>query len=347
MTSSDLEANIIQLQIDNKDNKDNFDQNIKTFNSKDLSLSDKNKNQNVLTNKKINSNSIPNSKSKSISNMNSIINKDKEKNIRNSELDLELGRNNNDNNDYNDNEKNNQIIEFNAVNLMEEMRNRNSNLNNYNDNNQYQFEEDGYHGNDHINYAHNLSEYNLSNFNSGKQINQQNHNDYRNNFQFAKTIVVEIEDDLKKNNDKSNKRNNQNLNYDKKYDERENNANKANKANNANYNNNINNHRHKGSSSTNSNLFNTNYLVAFLFINPNSGNQSGSKILEMGVKKVEFNDSDGMVYIYNMNDKENLRLGIINLKDQLDKGKILLLLFLLLFYFLFFFTLFLFFYFFI
>ena len=61
-------------------------------------------------------------------------------------------------------------------------------------------------------------------------------------------------------------------------------------------------------------------MKIFLFINPNSGTQSGSKIIDMGVKKVEFNDSDGMTYIYNMNDKDSLNAGISNLKNQLEKG---------------------------
>lgn len=192
-------------------------------------------------------------------------------------------------------ENNNRMLELNAVNLMEEMRNNNQE-NNYNQNNQ--FEEEGFQGNDQINFVQNLSEYNLSNYNSNKPSKE-----IRNNFQFAKTIV-QIDDDKKT---KDNGINIQNFdeNLAMGGDEQ-----KIFSGNN----------RSKVAFSVNSHSSNSNNSVAFLFINPNSGTQSGSKILDMGVKKVEFNDSDGMTYIYNMNDKDSLSAGLSNLKNQLDKG---------------------------
>ena len=206
----------------------------------------------------------------------------KEKSLRNSELGI--GGNN----------KNNGVVEMNAINLMEEMRNNN---NDFNNNNQNQYEEDCYQGNDQINFVQNLSEYNLSNYNSNKQ-----NKDLKNNFQFAKTII-QIDDDLKKDRykDKKNVENfGINLEDNKTFSR----------------------NRSKIAFSVNSNSSNTNNLVAFLFINPNSGIQSGSKILGMGVQKVEFNDTDGMVYIYNLNDNDNLNAGINKLKNQMEKGNI-------------------------
>jgi len=42
----------------------------------------------------------------------------------------------------------------------------------------------------------------------------------------------------------------------------------------------------------------------------------------MGVKKVEFNDPHGMVFIYNMKDQANLEIGIQCLLAEFEKGEI-------------------------
>jgi hypothetical protein len=58
----------------------------------------------------------------------------------------------------------------------------------------------------------------------------------------------------------------------------------------------------------------------FFFINPESGTQTGLNILNMGVKKVEFNDPHGMVFIYNMKDKVSLENGVQCLLAEFEKG---------------------------
>lgn len=260
---------------------------------------------NTFSNNQMNSQNYPN-----VNNFKSI------RSLRNN-LDANVNSENLSNN-------NNNVInlnELNSNNLAEEMRNNpyinkqydindfknNLNVDNnlynaHNNNNNYDYEEN-YQGGDNNAFVQNLSEYNQSQYGSIKQKNALKNNIQAGN-QFAKTIVHLDDEEMRKKNSKKNAINEQNL------------------SNNIYTPSTISQMRNK----INLNQKSGNYphdvsnLVIFFFINPHSGTQTGLKILNMGVRKVEFNASQGMVFIYNMKDPINLEMGIQCLKAELEKG---------------------------
>jgi len=208
-------------------------------------------------------------------------------------------------NTYNTNENANNIIEQNAHNLIEEMKQKPFYDNNQNMNihNPYEYE-DNFQGIDNNNFVQNLSEYNLSQYNSFKPREQANNIYTHGGNQFAKTIVHLDDEDIKKKNNQIHYFNEENLNVN-------------------NFNNNpLNQNRKMNLYQKVNNGFEMNNLVMFFFINPLSGIQTGLNILNMGVKKVEFNDPHGMVFIYNMKDPVNLEIGIQSLLTEFEKGKL-------------------------
>jgi diacylglycerol kinase (ATP) len=65
---------------------------------------------------------------------------------------------------------------------------------------------------------------------------------------------------------------------------------------------------------------NENESVLFFFINPSAGVEEGRHIINMGVKKVEFTDSlHCTAYIFNINDENNLEIGIGKLRNELER----------------------------
>ncbi len=203
-----------------------------------------------------------------------------------------------------ENTKDNNIIEENANNLMKEMRqnqysevNQNLNVNNY----EYGENE----GADNNNFVQNLSEYNnQSLYNSIRPGEMRNKIHGQAGNQFAKTIVHLDDEEKQRQNKQMRYANEENLNV--------NGFNAA--AHGPNRKINI----HQKSNS----FHDSNSLVMFFFINPESGTQTGLNILNMGVKKVEFNDPHGMVFICNMNDPVNLEAGIQSLIAEFEKGEI-------------------------
>lgn len=200
----------------------------------------------------------------------------------------------------NENLKNNNIIEENANNLMEEMRqipcediNQIINVNNY----EYG---ENYEGADNNNFVQNLSEYNQSIYNSIKPGDMKNKIYGQQGNQFAKTIVHLDDVEKQKQTTQIRYANEENLNV-----------------------NSFNVHgqtRKINLNQKSNNFYETNNLVMFFFINPESGTETGLNILNMGVKKVEFNDPHGMVFIYNMKDPVNLEIGIQSLIAEFEKG---------------------------
>jgi hypothetical protein len=212
------------------------------------------------------------------------------------------------NNELTNNNINNNYIEENANNLIQEMRINNPygqiNQDVYQNNqlnNQYNDYEENY-GADNNNFVQNLSEYNLSLYNSIRPIDKNNNNLPALN-QFAKTIVHLDEEENKRKISQIKYSNEENLNV-----------------NNYNANHQIN--RKPIYNQKNISGYDNNDLVMFFFINPESGIQSGLNILNMGVKKVEFNDPHGMVFVCSMKDPANLEMGIQSLLNEFEKGKI-------------------------
>ncbi len=63
-----------------------------------------------------------------------------------------------------------------------------------------------------------------------------------------------------------------------------------------------------------------NESVLFFFINPSSGVEEGKHLINMGVKKVEFTDSlHCTAYIFNVNEENNLEIGIDKLRNELER----------------------------
>jgi hypothetical protein len=68
-----------------------------------------------------------------------------------------------------------------------------------------------------------------------------------------------------------------------------------------------------------------NEIILLFFINPDCGSNDGKKILNMGVKKVEFVDSlMCAAHIFNIKDKNNLEYGKFILNSEIKRGKIVL-----------------------
>jgi len=251
-------------------------------------------------------NSMSNSNNRLSSNTNQNLNNFRSlKSLKNN-----LNTNNNLNTDLNNN-LNNNIIEQNANNLIHEMRVQNSyvdiNQNIY-PNNQFNNQYNDYdenQGMDNNNFVQNLSEYNLSQYNSIRPLDKKNNNLPAPN-QFAKTIVHLDDEENKRKISQMKYSNEENLN--------------VNNYNNFNYNVNNQNNRKFNLAQKSNNAYENNDLVMFFFINPESGTQSGLNIINMGVKKVEFNDPHGMVFIYNMKDPTNLEMGIQCLLTEFEKG---------------------------
>jgi hypothetical protein len=202
----------------------------------------------------------------------------------------------------NENLKNNNIIEQNANNLIQEMRqnpysdiNQNLNVNNYEYGENFEAADN--------NFVQNLSEYNQSLYNSIKPGEMKNKIYGQAGNQFAKTIVHLDDEEKQRQNKQMRFANEENLNV-----------------------NNFNAHGQNRKINLNQ-KFNSSYetynLVMFFFINPESGTETGLNILNMGVKKVEFNDPHGMVFIYNMKDQANLEIGIQCLLAEFEKGEFL------------------------
>lgn len=253
----------------------------------------------------------------SMSNSNNRLSTNNNQNVNNfrslRSLKNNLNTNNNLNIDLNNNNLNNNIIEQNANNLIQEMRvlnpyvdiNQNIYPNNQFNNQYNDYEENQ--GMDNNNFVQNLSEYNLSQYNSIRPLDKKNNNLPAPN-QFAKTIVHLDDEENKKKISQMKYSNEENLNVN-------------NYNNNFNYNVNNQNNR-KFNLAQKSNAYENNDLVMFFFINPESGTQTGLNILNMGVKKVEFNDPHGMVFIYNMKDPANLEIGIQCLLTEFEKGMV-------------------------